>query len=216
MYEVLSVAATDFPVSKDLVESHLKTDIVEESYFELLVEAITSSFETDMLRDLITKTYIIYLDDFDNLIYKPGYDIYYKSKDRTSSSILIKKNPVQSVEKVEYLVNDVWTEVSSDVYRLSFENIYPFIDVKEDQEWPSDADDVANNVRVTVKVGYGDTCEDIPRDIKLAILLTYASLDQSRGDCLNSASTSALDVYSNLPPEARRIIEKYKIIDMTL
>lgn len=200
------------PVSKDAIIAHLKIDTSTEDaqfdYYSILIKSIEKTIENITKRTLTTKTFIL-LTEYDNIDinYKYNYSI-------CSYSLFLEKAPLQSVASVQFLDEDnIWQTIASTNYYVtqssSFSTLF-FTDTSE-------ITNIANkkqNIKVTFDCGYGEDYKSIPYDLQQAILLILASLEQYRGDCIDSKSLEPFDIMSNIPPQAQLIINTYKIIEM--
>jgi len=81
------------------------------------------------------------------------------------------------------LVDGVFTAVSTDDYYLAQTQEWAVIDLEEGKDWPTNADVKLNSVKITFTVGYGTNFDDVPYDLKNALLQHIASLFENRGDC---------------------------------
>jgi uncharacterized phiE125 gp8 family phage protein len=164
---ILAVGPVNKPLTLAEVKDHLILDIAdtsEDDYLNFLIDAVAEFGEKYVRRDFITRTYETYRDDF-------------------CDSLELRKNPVQSVSKVERLVDDVLTEVPTTVYFATLSNTYPHLSLKVSQSWPTDADNIEQAVKITFVAGFGDDSTDIPDKYKNAMLAHIAFIYENRGDC---------------------------------
>lgn len=193
-YEVSNISE-ELPVSQTMMERHIKQEIDDTDYFELVQTAIIKYITNETKTDILLTDYLFYTTGFK--------DVY-----------TLKKNPIQSLTTFEYLVGDTFTEVDSSYHYLSINNIYGDIRQTDGETMPTDIDNKPNNIRISFKSGYPEG--EVPEGIQYAIMNIYASLMQYVGDCIGSKSISALDVRSNIPPMAQLIIQNYTIEDFSI
>jgi hypothetical protein len=156
-----------YPVTKAQMEAHLKRTIEDEAYFNTIQKAIIKFFTKMTNVDVVTTRYEGLETEF-------------------FETFVLAKNPIQSINKIEYLKSSVWTTIATTVYYLKQNKWFCDVYLNEDQEWPEDDDDIENNVKITFVSGYADG--SIPEDIQMFIMQMYAAIDQNRGDCIPSAS----------------------------
>lgn len=116
---------------------------------------------------------------------------------RFDSEIKIYKRPVQSITKIEYLVNGVLTTLATTVYEADLKNRPPCIRLIRGQGWPSLADDRRGSVVITFKAGYGDTANTVPFHLKQYLLIKVADTYENR-ESYTSETRSPVDFVENL------------------
>jgi uncharacterized phiE125 gp8 family phage protein len=191
---IVTVAPASSPLTLDEIKTHLKiSGSAEDTYLTLLLDAVVDFFEKYTKRNLITRTYETYRDTFDN-------------------DLEIRQSPSVSVSKIEYLVSDVLTTLSTDVYFLLVSNTFPRLSLKAGQEWPTGMDDREQAVKITFTAGYG-AASDVPEDIKVALLQHIAALYENRGDCDESRVSGGqfTTAVKYLPVDAQLIYDMYRI-----
>jgi uncharacterized phiE125 gp8 family phage protein len=146
-----------------------------------------------MSRDIKETTYERYSRDF-----FCDYD-----NDFQTDCLTLRKGGFLSLEKIEYLKDDVYTELSTDNYTVKTGGIFGEICKLT---FDDSLDDNCNAVKITFKTGFDETISLIPADLKQAILLHIAFLYENRGDC---------GFESTLPASAKVIYDNYKIIDIS-
>jgi uncharacterized phiE125 gp8 family phage protein len=190
----VTVAPVNKPLTLLEVKTHLRidtSDASEDTYLNLLIDAVTEYAEKYTKRDFITRTYKTLRDCF--------WD-----------SLEIRRNPIQSVSIVKYLVDDVLTLVSTDVYFLIESNTFPHLSLKVNQVWPTNEDDREQAVEIIFVSGYGDDPTDIPEKLKLGMLNHIADMYENRGDCDESSGISGM-TERLLPKESKLIYDMCKI-----
>jgi uncharacterized phiE125 gp8 family phage protein len=114
--------------------------------------------ENRLHRQLITATWIGYLDTFQSVV---------EIED---------KLPIKTISSIQYYDStDTLQTLSSSLYQtdLVSENTPPRIEPVSGQSWPSTYDRY-NAVRITFTAGYGATRESVPLGIRHAILMVAA------------------------------------------
>lgn len=179
----------------DEVKSWLKipTQVTDQDFFiSLLIKAVTEYFETYTNRILINTGYIAYKDYFTQVLN-------------------FTKGKRQSLDSFEYLSDKVYIQVPTDSYQLLEEEFYWRIIFLDTSNIPRDKDDVFQSVKIQFTAGYGESSDDVPSDIKIAMLNHIASLYENRGDCDVSLCSSC----SNYIPRASALIyDKYRHISL--
>lgn len=94
----------------------------------------------------------------------------------------LRRTPFVSLEKIEFLVNDVF--VAFDLTKTVLDRRQPFtqIRLKQDQQWPFDIDRQVSAVKIEFTAGFGNHCK-IPPDIQLALKQLALFFFENRGDC---------------------------------
>ena len=185
----LNTAPANPAVSVLDAKTHLRVDHSDDdAYIQGLIEAATSAIETEANRQLITATWDQHLDYFPDC--KP---------------IMLYRPPVQSIESITYTDEDGSTQtVSTSTYKLTDpNNAYATVTLQDNQNWPTDEIDERDAVKVTYKAGYGDSDSDVPRSLRVALLMLVATLYECRSD--------ALDVRLAQNPAAQRLIQSEMI-----
>ncbi len=193
------------PVQLTTFKAHIKkTNSSEDALLCVYLDAAVGYAEKLMRRDLITRTYETFRDFFPQPWQNEGYYHWgiVPSKATITTSVgentgfEIRKSPLQSVESIEYLVDNVLTAVSSSVYYNTVEDDYSEILSLPGQDWPDNADRRMQTVKITFKAGFGDSETDIPNDIRTAILGHATALWKNRGDCGSDACAATVPAAS--------------------
>jgi uncharacterized phiE125 gp8 family phage protein len=188
-YNVTTPAA-NLPLTLAEVKTHLRLDpddTSEDSYLTILIETAADFGERYTGRDFINKTYTTFRNDF----FEP---------------LLLRRSKVSSITSIQYLINGVLTTVANTVYGLEDVNDYPYIYLKDNQEWPTDTDCIPQSIKIVFVSGYGASNVNIPSDIKLALLNHIAFLYENRGDCSGECGGAMLPANSKTIYDKRRII----------
>jgi len=166
------------------VKAYLKiTTATQDALIQTFIDAAVSFAEKCMSRDILTTTYQNYRESF-------------------FSDLTLKRGAFQSLVSIEILIDSVYEVLAATEYTVKIGGIFGVIcEVTE----PSNVDCDCNAIRITFKTGFGDDETSVPADIKIAIMQIVMFLDQNRGDCSCSDET--------IPPAARTIFEKYRIIN---
>jgi len=154
------------PVTRTEVAQHLNLDADQERadgpLLDRLIKAATSWCEEYLNRQLITATWANFYNIFDEPL-----KVYYP--------------PVQSIAFLEYK-NDQGAVKAVPSVDFVFDNtVDPAeISLAAGKTWPSSLEDEVNVIEVQAKCGYGDTPDDIPEDIRVAILMKVAGMYENR------------------------------------
>lgn len=188
---ILTTPATTYPIDLCLVKSHLKIpeqSTSDDAYLTLLIQAVTNYAEKYTRRDFLNKTYTTYRDYFTQIQQ-------------------LKKATVSSITSIQYLVDGVFTTLSTSIYALEVTNDFPIIYLKKDQEWVSGVDNVPQAIKIVFVAGYGSTADAVPSEVKMGLLNHVAFLYENRGDC-------GCDDASALQSGAKALYDSVKIIDL--
>ena len=164
----LNTAPTVEPIDLAKAKTHLRIDLDDEGENQLIedyIEAARLECERFQNRSYITQTWELWLDNW------PG-----------SGTIELKRPPVQSVTSVKYYdTSDTEATFSSDDYFVDTKDQYsPRLVLGYGKSWPSTTLRPANGVCVTYVTGYGDSGDDVPGNLKSAVLLMLGHFYENR------------------------------------
>ena len=208
----VTAAPANLAVSLADVKAHLKVDTSDEdALITIYLQAAIDVAEKLTRRDFITRTYQTFRDFF------PSISDGYYSFGIGSPSVLadvaganigfeIRRSPLQSIEKVEYLVSGSFTTIATSVYYNTVENDYSELLTQDGQSWPTDGDAQLQSIRIEFKSGFGDDDTSTPEWAKTAIMQHVANLYRNRGDC--SCESDAMEA---LPAAAKMIYLQNRI-----
>lgn len=169
---------------------------VDNNLITALIKASTSFFEKITGRDLITKTYKCYLDNFpsnDAPAYYAGISsLLPKYQD---NGIYLRKSPLQSITSIQYYKEGVLTTWDASNYYSTVSTNYSAIYVVDGKEFPKDVDFRKQAIIITFTAGFGASDANIPEDIKQAVLRFISFLYDNRGDCADKDKQSAALFY---------------------
>jgi len=155
------VTAGQIPVSLDEIKCFLKVETeLDDDLLTALLEAATQSAEKYTTRQLRANVWDLYINCF---------------LARTE----IRKDPVDSITSIRYLVGGTLQTVSSSVYYLKKNNVFDEILISDGQDWPSDLDDVEHGIVIRF-VTEAHRCLPLA---KQAIMRHVAFMYENRGDC---------------------------------
>ncbi len=199
-----------YPVSLDLAKSYLNIRLADTSKDELIqifIETATLYAESITRRDFIDRTYQTFRDFFPEgaQLY---IDQYFSGENYYNLGWLIRRSPLDSVSSVSYLVEGVPTLIDSSVYYVTQEKDYSSVILQNGQQWPVDKDRTMQSIIIEFVAGFGSTQDDVPTDIKNAILQIISALYNNRGDC---SETGACDCSTLAPVGAKSILQKNRI-----
>lgn len=194
-YHIITPPAV-LPISLEEVKEHLKldpSDDTQDDYLTFLTTSVTKYAENYTKRTFINTKFRTYRDIFENYI-------------------KLRRSKLQTLELFEYLVDDVYTAVSSDYYYITDETAFSRIALKDGEEYPTDIDSRMQAIKIEFIAGYGATGADVPQDLRLAMLNHIAKVYENRGDCDSDSSTDVIEQF--LPQLSRGIYEMYRIQDL--
>ena len=157
------------PVTYMDVVHHLRMDAFDEAidefsqtYIDRLIASVRKAAEAFTNRSFITQTWKQYLQDWPATNY-----------------IEISKPPLQSITSVTVLTDDTFPAIT---YLTDIVSIRGRLILTAGESWPSVTLYPMNPIQIEFICGYGDTPEDIPADIRHAILLQIGDLWDNRED----------------------------------
>lgn len=115
----------------------------------------------------------------------------------------LRRYPIQigAAVSVEYLINQVLTTVSTDVFLVAERIFYSILMLKDGEFWPVDGDIQVDSVKIVFNAGFGDDAASIPRDIVAGIKALAVYLFENPGDCNSCAAGKVA-----FPSEAARLL----------
>lgn len=183
---------TEYPLTLAEVKAHLRVDHTDEdTMITAYLAAATAHAEKFMGRALITQTLELVLDSF--------YD----------AQIMIPMPPLQSVVSVRYddAAGDEQTLVENTDYVVDTASQPGWV-VAVDETWPTTIDTV-NSVRIRFIAGYATAdsppVENVPFDIKAAILLMTGSLYEHRETMIAGVSVAMM------PWSAEQLLRQHRV-----
>ncbi len=172
---------TIYPVTlKQAQDQVQQPDPQEDGHLEQLIADATADIEDWSKRQCLQATAILAMDRF------PCERVIY-----------LKRPPLISVTEVKYLdTGGAWQTLPATQYDVDTSNLaVGRIVLKDGVSWPSTKPD-ANAVEVTYEIGYGPNCEDVPSNLRRAILLRIEDLyegPQPRGSQFMDKNGAAID-----------------------
>jgi len=192
-YNVI-VPAVNKPVTLAEVKAQLNiplADTSKDAYLNLLIDAATAFGEKCTKREFINKTFRTFRNTF-------------------ADCKELRRSHVSVINSIEYLLDGVFTAVTSTVYGFTDVTGFSHVFLEEDQSWPTDVDNVPQAIKIEFVAGYGPDDTDVPADIKLALLNHIAMMYSNRGDCSCDAGNAA-----TLPATTKALYDKIRIMDIT-
>tara|TARA_R110000868_G_C10972986_1_gene771149 strand:- start:39268 stop:39930 length:663 start_codon:yes stop_codon:yes gene_type:complete len=207
---VLVTGTAVLAVSLEEAKTYLKIPVSftqDDALITSIINSSTTFFERITGRDLISKTYKTYLDNF------PAIDLTYKlvgltpiSLSYVDNGIIISKSKLQSITSIQYYSSGVLTVWDVINYYFTDDVDYSGIYLVKDKKFP-EVDERKQSVVIEFVSGYGADATTIPNDIKEALLQVIAYLYNNRGDC---------ECSEGLPVMAKNLFYSYIIIDHVL
>lgn len=170
------------PISLDEMKLFLKiSSTADDDLISAMIEAATLHAEAYCGRDLRESTYEWLTTDFGEVAVTdfPYRISPFNFRPLRETQFHVKRATVDTIDAVDYLVSGVWTSVASSVWYASVRIAKTFILLRDEQSWPTDADEIEDNVRVTFTTR-------IPDNVAIAIAGIYrhvARMYEERGDC---------------------------------
>lgn len=178
-YTVLSQSSTTIVDLTTLKNALNITTDVDDSLLSLYLSAATSFAENFTRLELIQKQFQTYRDYFDRSnIYASPFTDY------TDDNFLLTRSDISTLDSFEYLVDGVWTTVSSTLYDFIDIGDYKRIVKKVGQQFPTDKDDQLQSIKITFT-----STPTVSNDIITAVMMIVADLYANRGDCYCDENT---------------------------
>lgn len=192
----------DLALSTDEVNEHLKTsitDITKDALMSLLVKAVESFGENYTKRFFTIKTVQTYRN-----FWGPSY--------------CLERSPFVAIKSVTYNdVDNASQTVAASNYYVNYSSFYTglFFDGSV-FSFPALADR-PQSILINFTAGYASDYEEMPKDLKAAMLNHLALVWENRGDCTGTGVIANFDfLYKNLPSTSRMIYDTYTIKEISL
>ncbi|MCB1491901.1 MAG: head-tail connector protein [Rhodobiaceae bacterium] len=178
------------PVTLADAKAHLRIDdTAEDAYVQALIVSARVRVEVETRRALVTQSWTQTLDRWPD-----------------DAVVALQIAPVQSVTTVTVRdENGVAQTVSSGLYDLDGESNPPRLVVNQPVDSPAT---LPAGIAITFVAGYGDAADDVPADIRQAMLLLIADWFEHR-DPLYGSSQGA-----RLPAAAEAILGPYRMVHL--
>jgi len=178
------------PVTVELMKDHLRVDDTYDDTLVALYTAMAREYaEGYCWRSFISQTWDYKLDCF------PSSD---------SAKILIPRCPLQSVTSITYVDTDGDTQTwSSSEYTVGTNTEPGFVVPAYDESYPSTR---TQPEAVTIRFvgGYGDSPEDVPNKVKLAIMHLTAHYYENR-------QSNTVKAMADVPFSVKAILDMIKV-----
>lgn len=195
-YFIIS-SSTRLPLDLSLVKRQLSIPGCDKSQDDLLISYIRSAAlqaEKYTSRILLNKTFLTTRNCFPSLI-------------------SMRRSVFKNLIRFEYKVNGVLTPVPF-VYQIVPENDYSKIVLLPNEQWPANIDKTRQAIEIEFVAGYGEKSDDIPEDLKNAMLNQIAGMYSNRGDC-SCGTTSSSKTSNGLSQTSQMIYDSYRIRNLT-
>jgi len=174
---VRTVAPTAYPIDVGDLRTHSRlTTVGDDAYLLELIEAATEFIEGYLDRALIHSTWVLRLPSFVDPIYLP-------------------RSPVSSVTSVQYVDTAGTTQtLDTAVYEADTYADPGQIRRKYEQVWPQ-VREQENAVIVTYVAGYGATKASVPPDLRQAVRVIAAYMNEHREHVITGTTAEELPTH---------------------
>ncbi len=163
LYELVTAGAN--PISLKDAKGYLKVDSdVDDTVIRLLLTSVVQYAENYTGRDFRTNTWKLFLDEFED-------------------RICLRKSPIDAITLVQYTLSGTLTTIVNTVYYLKKGHQWSEVLLLDEQEWPTDGDDVETTNEHTIEITFTTEIVRFISEVKAAILHHLAFYYQNRGDC---------------------------------
>lgn len=185
----LETAPASEPLTTSEAKAHLKVSgSSEDAYIDSLVKASRTSIEKYLNRALITQTWKVYFDEWDN---------------KLSLGL-----PAQSITSVKYYdYTGSLTLLDSDLYYSDIISEPARVVRKYDSVYPELEEQRPNGIVVEFVAGYGDASTDVPADILHAVKLVLADYYDNKGEVV--VGTIAVRIQGHI----KNLLHPYRLYD---
>lgn len=187
----LKTAPSEYPVTLNEAKAHLSIlSDADDTLIQFLIEVATSQAEDITNRQLMSAVYEMTMDAL---------------PDRFE----LKKPPLISVDKIEYIPDgsDSYVTLDPSLYSVSDYSEPAVVVKKPNVSYPSIAS-IVDPIRVTFTAGYADAAS-VPKPIKQWMLIRIATLFEHREEVVVGVSVSPIvNEYNDF------LISKYRVITL--
>ncbi|MEE9223041.1 MAG: head-tail connector protein [Nitrosomonadaceae bacterium] len=194
----VTVPPAGLPVLLATAKNYLKvTSGADDALITILIGAATGYAEGFTRRDFITREYETFRDFFSNSV-SEGYYTFGENpvlgaalvNDTGNVGFELRRSPLQTVETITYLLNNVLKPVFASTFYNTIETDYSEVLTVDNASWPDDADRRLQSITITFKTGFGDSDTDMPSWVTEGILQHVANMYRNRGDCSACGDTT--------------------------
>lgn len=196
------------PVSLEQAKAHLRVDGAQDDSFDIPVKLAAARRTVEKLsrRLLITQTWLLKRDN--------GF---YRSLEDCTPAIEISKSPLQRVNSIKYLgLNDALDPtfdtdyddasklhtLNPAIYQVKTSGQTGWISPTTNNIWPYTRlpilAPVYDCVQIELVAGFGNVPEDVPEDLRSAILLQLGHLYANRESVITGTRAAAVEVLEGL------------------
>lgn len=158
-----TTAAASFPVTLDEAKAHLRVDLTDEDpLIDGLIASATATVEEMSGRPLIAQTWDL-------------------SMNGASGEVVLPMTPVQSLGAITYYDADEAPQTADVADFHLFRDLQrAWVEPKTGKAWP-DVFSRPDGLTISFIAGYGTAAEDVPVEIRQAILVVIAHWYENRG-----------------------------------
>lgn len=194
-YEIITPPAI-LPVDIEDLKAHARIDYSDnqQPYLNMLLASVVQTAQEITNNVFISTKYKTYRDYFDEIIE-------------------LRKAPNATLTAFKYYnTSNVLTDVDSNIYyTITREKSYSIVLVKNNYWYPdSNVRDQEHSIILEFTAGFGATKDNVPADLRLAMLQHATHLYQNRGDVSLGA-----DERHGIPAAALSIYNRYKIVNLS-
>jgi uncharacterized phiE125 gp8 family phage protein len=195
----LITAPASEPITLDRAKLHLRVDHdAEDDLIAGLIIAAREMSESHTGRRWITQEMRLTLADW------PCEEV-----GGVYGAVAIPVDPVASVDAVKYHATTsvgTLTTLATGEYQTWLDHAPPLVAPAPATVWPTVQADRLGAVQIEFTAGYGDA-DDVPEQVKAAMLLCVAYWYENRGDGVDSTLMNGLPQAMGIPPGAKRLLD---------
>lgn len=190
------------PVTNAEAKTHLRVDTSDEdSLIDALIASARRHVEEFTGRSLITQTWELSLDRFPGPFWMDWHIWRWYQP-----VIELPRPPIQSVDSITYTdengASQTW---DSSKYQVDTKSEPARLRPSHDEEYPDVQEETLNAVTITYTAGYGANADDVPNDLRQAMLLLIGELYERREE------TNPQDL-AVIPFGARSLMWPYRMV----
>lgn len=178
-YNLISKSTS--PVSLTLAKRYLRVDANDDDeVIQAAIDSATVFAEGYTSRDLRKKSWILTTPCF---------------PEDSDTGIVVHRNVVTDVTSIDYRSGDTIITLPASRYTLIQSSSWAYIDLVDDNEWPSSTDDRRDAVTIKFDTDIDPRFIEYVKDV---LLKHVAHLYQNRGDCSRGIPSDLMEMYDKM------------------
>ena len=196
-----------WPITVDELKLWAKIfNSAQDGLLQTIINGVTLQAERYTKKSFITKEYETKRDVFGDLDESPNPGF----TNLNNCPVVLRRSPFVKVESITYISDGSPVVMPEADYQVATKEAYSQVYTTDSSSWPTIDTDVVQPITINFKAGFGETADDVPDDIKDAILAHATAVYKNSGDCSSGAASCSCRF---APPEAMAVYNSYRILE---